>query len=56
MKKLLSVKRVDKYMYVRNQVKFINKKCDEPFVRKTENRFGKMEEKPCFSGTDYAPV
>jgi hypothetical protein len=43
------IKRVEKY--VRSQVKFKNKRYNEPFMRKTGNRFRKMDEKPLFPGT-----
>ncbi len=36
--------------YVRNQVKFINQRFNEPLVRKMGNQFRKMKEKPWFSG------
>jgi hypothetical protein len=32
--------------YVRNQVIFKNKRYNEPFMRKTGNKFRKMDEKP----------
>ncbi len=47
-KQLLSIKSVVKY--VRSQLKLINKRCNEPFMRKTGNQFRKMDEKPLYSG------
>ena len=44
-----SLKSVGKY--VGSQVKFKNKRYNEPFMRKTGNRFRKMDEKPLFPGT-----
>ena len=49
-----SIKNVEKY--VRSQVKFKNKRYNEPFMRKTGNRLRKMDEKPWFSGTKNALV
>ena len=46
-----SIKSVEKY--VRNQVTFKNKRYNEPSMRKTGNRFSKMDEKPSFSGTNW---
>ncbi len=44
-----SIKKCRKY--VRSQVKFKNKRYNEPFMRKTGNRLRKMDEKPLLSGT-----
>ncbi len=40
-----------KILYVRSQVKFKNKRYNEPFMRKTGNRLRKMDEKPLLSET-----
>ncbi len=46
---IFSINSVEKY--ARSQIKLKNKRYNEPFMRKTGNRFRKMDEKPLFPGT-----